>query len=272
LTALRAQIDAIDSQIHDLLMRRAAVVEGVARDSGKGGTKIRPGREAIILRRLLARHEGTLPAQAITRVWRELFAAALIIEGGQTVAVCDGESGVDRTALAREHFGPLTPLRRHHNPAQTLADVARESAQVAVLPPPNETDDGPANWWPMLTASGQHRLYVIGKLPFWTRRAEGSPQGEAFVVAGIPPDPSGDDHGLIAILLSADVSRARVASLFAQAGFTLLGIWMKRSAGDTSVQVLAEVEGFVQDDDPRLAAITGLEALPVVIGAFAVPL
>jgi chorismate mutase-like protein len=269
LGVLRAQIDAIDSQIHDLLMRRAAVVEGVARDSGKGGTKIRPGREAIILRRLLARHEGTLPAQAITRVWRELFAAALIIEGGQTVAVCDGEGGVDRTALAREHFGPLTPLRRHHNPAQTLADVARETAQVAVLPAPSETDE---NWWPMLTASGQHRLYVIGKLPFWTRRAEGSPQGEAFVVAGIPPDPSGDDHGLIAILLSADVSRARVARIFADAGFTLVGIWMKRSAGDTSVQVLAEVEGFVQDDDARLAALAGLEALPVVIGAFAVPL
>jgi chorismate mutase-like protein len=269
LQALRAQIDVIDSQIHDLLMRRAAVVEGVARDRGKGGTKIRPGREAIILRRLLARHEGSLPPQAITRVWRELFAAALIIEGGQIVAVCDGEGGVDRTALAREHFGPLTPLRRHHNPAQTLADVARETAQVAVLPAPSETDD---NWWPMLTASGQHRLYVIGKLPFWTRRAEGSPQGEAFVVAGIPPDASGDDHGLIAILLSADVSRARVARIFADAGFTLVGIWMKRSAGDTSVQVLAEVEGFVQDDDARLAALAGLEAPPVVIGAFAVPL
>jgi hypothetical protein len=47
---------------------------------------------------------------------------------------------------------------------------------------------------------------------------------------------------------------------------------MRRSAGDSSVQVLAEVEGFVQDDDARLAAIAGLDAAPVVIGAFAVPL
>jgi chorismate mutase len=272
LPALRAQLDTIDSQIHDLLMRRAAVVEGVARDSGKGGTKIRPGREAIILRRLLSRHTGTFPPQAITRVWREMFSASLIIEGGQTVAVCDGDGGVDRTALAREHFGALTPLRRHHNPSQTLADVARETAQVAVLPAPNESDDGAVNWWPMLMATGPHRLHVIAKLPFWTQRAEGSPQGEAYVVAGIPPDPSGDDHGLIAIVLSAEVSRARVARLLAEAGFTLLAIWMKRVPGDALMQALVEVEGFVPDDDARLAAIAGLDAAPVVIGAFAVPL
>ena len=78
------------------------------------------------MRRLLERNKGPLPPQAIVRFWRELFGAALIIEGGQTMAVCDGEGGPDRLALAREHFGPLTPVRRHHNPAQTLADLARE--------------------------------------------------------------------------------------------------------------------------------------------------
>ena len=106
LTNLRAQLDTLDDQIHDLLMARAAVVENVARDGGKIGTKIRPGRESIILRRLLARHSGALPPQAIIRFWREMFGAALIIEGGQTMAVCDGEGGADggadfRTAAIR---------------------------------------------------------------------------------------------------------------------------------------------------------------------------
>ncbi len=134
---LRAQLDALDDQMHDLLMQRARVVEGVAATGGKTGTKIRPGREAIILRRMLARHAGALPRQAIIRIWRELFGAALIIEGGQTMAVCDGEGAETRLALAREHFGPLTPLRRHANPAQTMADLTREGgAQLAVLPPP----------------------------------------------------------------------------------------------------------------------------------------
>jgi len=272
LAQFRAQLDRLDDQIHDLLMARAAVVEGVARDGGKQGTKIRPGREAIILRRLLARHAGALPAQSIIRFWRELFGAALIIEGGQTVAVCDGEGGPERVALAREHFGPYTPLRRHHNPAQTLADIARETAQLAVLPPPGEDDEAQGSWWPMLTATAPHRLYVIAKLPFWPKRVEGAPTGEAYVVASIRPDPSGDDRGLISLELNADVSRTKANAALKEAGFNPGAMWVRRVPGDTSIRALVEVEGLVEDDDPRLAAIAGLEAPPVVIGGFAVPL
>src|SRR5271154_5585896 len=88
LAQLRAEIDVIDERLHDLLMERASVIERVARDAGKTGAKIRPGREASMLRRLLARHRGSLPPQTILRIWRELFAGALIIEGAQTIAVC----------------------------------------------------------------------------------------------------------------------------------------------------------------------------------------
>ncbi len=272
LQGLRAQLDALDDQIHDLLMQRARVVEGVAREGGKTGTKIRPGREAIILRRLLARHDGALPPQAIVRVWRELFSAALIIEGGQIVAVCDGEGGADRLALAREHFGPYTPVRRQPNPAQTLAELAREAAQVAVLPPPSEDDDAQGFWWPLLQAQTPHRLFVIGKIPFWPKRVEGAPMGQGFVVAGIKPDPSGHDHSLITLELAAETSKTRVTALVKEAGFTPGQIWVRRIAGAAYISALAEVEGLVADDDPRLAAITGLEAKPVVIGGFAVPL
>jgi chorismate mutase / prephenate dehydratase len=266
LSRLRAQLDALDDQIHDLLMRRAEVVQGVARDGGKTGTKIRPGREAIILRRLLARHEGALPKQAIIRFWREMFGAALIIEGGQVMAVCDGD---DRLALAREHFGPYTPSRSHHNPAQTLADL-REAAQLAVLPPPS-ADDELGGWWTLLTGTGDHRLFVIAKLPFLTKRFEGAPLGEAYVVAAVRPDPSGDDRGLIVCEFVAETSRTRMAALVSQAGFTPGTMWVRREIG-SRLWALVEVEGLVADDDPRLAAIAGLEAPPVVIGGYAVPL
>jgi chorismate mutase len=260
-------LDALDDQIHDLLMRRAEVVESVARDGGKTGTKIRPGREAIILRRLLARHEGALPREAIIRFWREMFGAALIIEGGQVMAVCGGD---DRLALAREHFGPYTPCRCHLNPAQTLADL-REAAQLAVLPPPSEEDEL-GGWWPLLTGTGTHRLFVIAKLPFWTRRFEGAPLGEAYVVAAVRPDPSGDDRGLIVCEFSTETSRTRVAALVGQAGFTPVTVWVRRAPSGACLSALVEVEGLVADGDPRLAAIAGLEVPPVVIGGYAVPL
>jgi len=270
---LRAQLDALDDQIHDLLMQRARVVESVAATGGKTGTKIRPGREAIILRRMLARHSGALPRQAIIRFWRELFGAALIIEGGQTMAVCEGEGGEARLALAREHFGPLTPVRRHANPAQTMADLTREGgAQLAVLPPLAEDEESHGGWWPLLTGTGSQRLYVIARIPFWTRRAEGLPLGDAYVVATVPPDASGEDRGLIALTLEGEVSRTRIIGLVKEAGFEPGSLWVRRLPGDARLHALIEVEGLVEDTDPRLAAIAGLDAPPVVIGGFATPL
>jgi chorismate mutase/prephenate dehydratase len=274
LTQLRARIDAIDDQLHDLLMRRAAVIDAVARDGGKTGTKIRPGREAAMLRRLLGRHQGSMPPQTILRFWREMFAGALIIEGGQTIAVVDGDDGGDRLALAREHFGPLTPMRGHHNATQALADLERETAQVAVLPPLGGDEDAHGSWWTSLTGNGigPRRLCVIGKLPFWTRRPEGTPMGTAYLVAAMRPDASGEDRGLIALELSADTSRTRITTLLGSAGFEPGNILMKRETAGGYLRALVEVAGLVEDDDPRLAAITGLDAPPSVIGGFAVPL
>jgi chorismate mutase len=269
LASLRQKLDAIDDQVHDLLMQRARIVEDVATDPTKSGIKIRPGREAGILRRLLARHTGALPAQAIFRLWREIFAAALVIEGGQTVAVCAAGDETDLPALAREHFGALTPVRKHRNPAQALADIERGTAQVAVLPPPSEDGDGA--WWTAL-GTGHRQLSVIAKLPFWTRRGEGLPGGEAYVVATIRPDPSGADHGLIAFEMNPDISRGKILANLAAAGFATVQAWLRRDSGDSPVLVLIEVEGLVDDDDSRLTQIAGLDHPAWVIGGFAVPL
>jgi chorismate mutase len=268
LARLRAELDSLDDEIHDLLMRRAAVIERVAREAGKTGPKIRPGREASMLRRLLARHAGALPPQTILRFWREMFAGALIIEGGQTIAVCSGDENADLPALAREHFGPLTPLRRHRNPAQALADIESGMAQVAVLPPWGDSPD--SSWWTALMGT-RNPLSVIGKLPFWTKRPEGTPIGEAYVVAAIRPDASGADRGLIALELAADISRTRIIGNLTQAGFAPGTIWLKRIA-DTEMLALVEVDGLVDDDDPRLELIPGLLAPASVIGGFAIPL
>ena len=59
LAALRAELDGIDDGLHDLLMRRAAVVERVGALRGK--VPLRAGREAAILRRLV--DAGTRIAQ-----------------------------------------------------------------------------------------------------------------------------------------------------------------------------------------------------------------
>jgi hypothetical protein len=76
---------------------------------------------------------------------------------------------------------------------------------------------------------------------------------------------------MIALVLEADTSRTRVASLLTEAGFAPGQFWLRRVPGDSRIRALVEVDGLVEDEDPRLAAIAGLEGKPFVVGAYALP-
>ncbi|OZB38217.1 MAG: chorismate mutase [Acidiphilium sp. 34-60-192] len=253
LQALRAEIDALDDRLHDLLMERARIIERVKRDGGKRGVMIRPGREARMLRRLLARHQGALPPQTIIRIWRELFTGALTIEGGLTIAVDDKNE--DLAAVARE------------------PDLTNGAAQAAVMPIPNEADEDSAAWWVGLMHGGAPRLQIIAKLPFWGRRSDGVPTAPAYVVAPITLDASEHDHGLIGIETPPDTSTARVTAALKEAGFEVVAVMSRRSERGEPRYALAEVIGLIALDDPRIAALSGIFRAPaMVLGGFAVPI
>lgn len=270
LARLRAEIDALDDRIHDMLMQRAEIIERVTSQGGKRGVPIRPGREAAMLRRLLDRHQGPLPPHTIVRIWRELFSGALVIEGGLTIAVADGMQA-ELLAVAREHFGPLTTMRRHRTPSQALADVTGGAAHVAVLPLPSDEDDDQAAWWVGLMHGGPPRLSVMAKLPFWGRRGEGVPQTGAYAVSTLVPDSSGADRSLLAMEIGADASTARIVGLLRDAGFDVGSILPRRVARRDVAYALADVEGLVTREDPRLVSLSGFLAPPVVLGSYAVP-
>src|ERR1700758_2896810 len=88
LADLRRRIDAIDDQMHDLLMERAEIVAQVAASKRGGDVAFyQPAREAQILRRLAARHHGILPVAPVLRIWREMLAATVRLETPFAVAV-----------------------------------------------------------------------------------------------------------------------------------------------------------------------------------------
>ncbi len=260
LALLRAELDGLDDALHDTLMRRAEVVGQVAALGAKGGVPLRPGREASILRRLLARHTGALPRQGVVRLWRELFSATTAMQRPLLLAVCDED---DAPALAREHFGALAPVHLHHSPAQALGQVAAGTAVAAILPVPVEGEV--RAWWTSLL-HGHTRLHVVARLPFWTPRPDGAPRGHAFVVTAALPDPSGMDRTLLAIEMPPEGSRACLAQALTAAGLNAGTTILRRDAG--AIRALADVAGFVAEADPRLAA---LDPQPVVIGAYAMP-
>jgi chorismate mutase/prephenate dehydratase len=263
LPALRAELDRIDNAIHDLLIRRAEVVEYVAR-SGKPAA-LRPGREASIIRRLLARHRGSLAPVALVRIWRELLAGTTSMQGGFSLAVCDPDAGGALTQLAREHFGALTPLRAYASAGQALVDVSQGIASVAVLPYPSEE----YTWWIALLHH-EPRLHIIARLPFWKPRPEGFPSARALVVGAAPPDASESDRSFLGLECDSDVSRTRLSSELTGAGLKAETMVLVRDRG--SANVLVEVEGSLSDDDERLSHLGSVLRRPVVLGSYAVPI
>jgi chorismate mutase/prephenate dehydratase len=265
LAAIRTEIDALDDAMHELLRRRAAVVARMAQSRAKAGmSNLRPGREAQVLRRLLGQHDGALPARAVVRLWRDIFAACTQLQGSFTIAV-HGAPGSPTEHLAREHFGALTPLRLRPSPASALALVASGEAVAAVLALPRDEEPPEALWWTNLDSP---RLQIGARLPFLA--APGSEAtAEALVVGPGAPDPSGEDRSLLRLeSRSADQGRAQLAAALTAAGLPPRQLIFRRSA--TGAAALAEVEGAVIDGDPRLSALPVERALP--LGFYAVPL
>ena len=193
LSALRAELDRIDDQLHALLMQRARVVERVAVSGKRTGV---PSRTRGLDRppdccTVMA---VSLPAQTLVRIWRELLAGTTAMQGPFAVAVCEANAGAGFTQAAREHFGALTPLHVHRSPAEVMAEVSGGAASVGVLPCPTETETPRNAWWTALLHNDEPRIHVVARLPFWTPRAEGAPTVQSMVIAAIAPDASERDR------------------------------------------------------------------------------
>ncbi len=266
LTALRAQIDTLDDQLHDLLMQRADIVADVARTGGKARSPLRPGREAQILRRLLARHHGAMPRQALVRIWRELLAGSSLQQGGFTVAVAD--TTTQYVQAAREHFGALTPLRIAPTATQTISDVLTGKAAIGVVPMPTGEAHPEGYWWTALPYGAAVRPHVVGKLPFWAEpRTESAPGVQALLISAVPPDPSGNDRTLI---LTEATDTTRIISTLTEVGLPSGPSILSRYEG--GVRILADIPGFVREDDDRLARLAAVcKAAPIILGAYATP-
>ena len=270
LTALRQEIDEIDAELHRLFMRRAEVVEEVGRAKGRTKTAVfAPGREALVLHKLLARHEGRFPRQSLLRIWREMMPAFAAMQADMPIAVFASDENRRCWDLARDHFGSHVPMTAYDSAADVLEKVASGDAVVGVLPAPKseedaadlndstESDDTP--WWRNLCE--QDRPCVVSSLPFaYGSNAWAGPR-DAYAVARITPDATGDDRSLVCV--AAQDADSAVHTL-KSAGFSGRPI-----ASDGPGFHMIEVDAFLLAGDSRIAA---LDADATVIGAYATPI
>lgn len=274
LEAFRAELDTIDNTIHDLLMRRAAVVAEVGvfkRSLGAAGNHAhyRPGREALMLRRLAGRHGGMFPFGSIVAIWREIISAALSIETKITVAVTSDAKPRGLWDLARDHFGRALTYAPYQHAHQVVGAVRDGTAAIAVLPVP-DGGDGEVWWTALATSDSGPR--IVARLPILAGRS--GPQG--LVIARVEAESTGEDRGCLAVETSDPVSTATLLADLKAAGLAVLHVAAQAPLGGAGggAMHLVETEGLVARDDPALERAVAARrhvARVTVLGGYALP-
>jgi chorismate mutase len=258
LDGFRREIDEIDDALHDLLLRRAEVSRAVARVKRPDGAvaglpeTMRPGREAVILRRLLARHEGALPPRVVVRIWREIISSSLQVQAKFHLHVFASEQQTALRDLAHAYFGSLTPIRSHTRASLVVHACAEEPNSLGILPLPEMEEPGAA-WWAQLAPAGERGPRVVAKLPFLL---DGEDIPTAYVIGSIEQEPSGDDTTLLLLEIPAGMSRKKLQGFLKDAGLEgRLAAAGRTSEKNVPDEILVELKGFVGKNDPRLAAL-----------------
>lgn len=269
LKTLRRQIDETDDKLHDLLIRRAALVAevGVAKQAERARTEV-PVREAEILRRLSGRHRGNLPLGALVRLWRELMGAAIVMQADFSVAVAAPDADPGIWDLARDHYGSQVAMAAYKSPSEVLRALAELRHDSGVIAAP--AADGDDAWWRALAGAADGPR-INARLPFGGR---GNARGthDAFVV-GRAANGIGD-RTLFVLETKGEWSRASlVGALYSG---TVAATVLQQVRGNDGSVALIDVDAPLAPDDPRLAALMGGVGKQLVhvapVGSYAKPL
>jgi chorismate mutase/prephenate dehydratase len=272
---LRRQIDQIDTALHDLIMRRTEVVQEIAEVKGSSRAVYHlPGREAEVVRRLVRRHQGAFPKAVLVRIWREMISALIRLQGPFSVAVYAPGDRLTYWDLARDHYGALTPVVAHASAAQVVSSVTDGTAQIGILPMPEQDDADP--WWRGLVGNDPKLPRVVGRLPFGAGTLRGEPR-EALAIGLAEPQSTGHDRSLLVIETMREISRSGLKGTLTGLGFepALLQAWREPSGSDRRLYLL-EIAGYSDAEDPRLPRLVEEHREDVAqvwrIGGYAVPL
>lgn len=269
---LRREIDRIDDQLHDLLMRRTEVATLIGgRKRNGSGIFLRPGREAEILRRLIARHHGAFPKAGVVRLWREIMGTLVRIQGPFSLAVYMPSRGAGYLEMARDQYGTYSPTSTFRTAGQVVRAVADGDATVGIVPLPDV--EGAEPWWISLAGDSPDLPRIISRLPF---AGPGEGRGdnlEALAIACLPHDSTGFDRTWLAVESSTDVSRTRLKTSLGAAGLEP-SLFAASHATGASWLHLVEISSYVAPDDERLTRLVGAKDVmtrAVVLGGYAVP-
>ncbi len=191
LNGIRQEIDSIDEQIVELLCARFAASEKVrlakTADLVTGAMPYRPGREAVILRRLVEVAAGRVPLAVIERIWRTVISASVLAQAEVGIVTIAEVMNDRRYRQAIDLFASLVPIQKATSLKVALASLTDGEQGLVVVPMKFD-------WLSVLEQTPDSKpARVVAVL------AAGSDKpGRSLAVLGhAPSEPTGEDETLL---------------------------------------------------------------------------
>ncbi len=186
---LRKQIDAIDDEIIALLKKRSQVVTKVGNIKTKNGASniIRPGREAVMLRRIISHAKDTkFSPQALASLWRIIISASGLIEQDIKVILHQPSQDNSTEMMVRDYYGSFIKIEKFKKLDEVFSKVSKNKSSIGIL------NTRTKSWW--LPFLKYPKLKCFAAIPFITKESYIIPPLLAF--GHVAPEPSGDDSSL----------------------------------------------------------------------------
>lgn len=240
---IQKQIDAIDIELYNLLMRRTELVK-----QNPYPVKIENilGQEAMGIRRMLKYHHSDFPEYVLAKIWREIFNASANMKQKCKIAVYGDEKDTSLLHNMQEHFGSYIEFSLLSSFSQAFNMVSTHEADLAIIPSDNEEINATPWWNTLLADDKKESLNIVAKLPF-IRSKNLIPENEAYVVALSSSDPCGIDNSLFAVETEVDVSHSTIVETFSSQGFSDAKILLSVNADETKYS-LVDTKGFYKQE------------------------
>jgi chorismate mutase / prephenate dehydratase len=239
LAELRDRIDAIDAEMHRLLVKRGTVIDALIKTKGtsRPGAAFRPGREADMMRRLADRHEGALPLTTVEHIWREIITTFTHMQADFNVAIDISAEPERMRDVARFYFGFSVQLMTLPDAASVVARVA-EAGDLGIVARGEGTST--QAWWRGLTRpKGPRIMALLPHIGVGGRPAD----LPAFVISPMLSDPAAPEIRILALSVKGAFAPPRG------------GLVMARAEEDGREEILLAVPAAL--DAARVAAEAG---------------
>lgn len=158
---VRKEIDAIDTQVLDLLARRIECAREVGRLKLENGEEIyAPSRESLVFRNLLAKNGGRIDETALKSIYREIISASISAEKKMSVCYLGPKATFTQQAAVKK-FGSSVDFRPIPSIPDVFAAVEAGDSDYGVIPIENSTEGAVLHSMDMLA---ERSLFIVGQI------------------------------------------------------------------------------------------------------------